>query len=184
MLHNHSLSALLKIKACLDLMWPSSIPLLTSGATVLPVWGGRRLGRQTSGAADVWGGRRLGRQTSGAATSGPATSGPATSGPAPSGPAPSGPAPSGPAPSGPAPSGPAPSGPAPSGPAPSVFPEQKTCQMTTGSGLRGLAHISFNPSLDSPTTPKYSTLHQVKLVLDQLHQRTELSCARVILISS
>ena len=82
--HNHSLSALLKMKACLDLVWPSSIPhsniwghclvrleplSCLSGATVWPVWGHRLacLGRQTSGAADVWGGRRLGRQTSGAA---------------------------------------------------------------------------------------------------------------------
>ena len=67
------------MKACLDLVWPSSIthsniwghcllrlgpPSGLSGATV---WGGRRLGRQTSGAADVWGGRRLGRQSSGPA---------------------------------------------------------------------------------------------------------------------
>ena len=80
MLHNHSLSALLKMKACLDLVWPSSIPhsniwghcLVRLGppsglSGAADVWGGRRLGRQTSGAADVWGGRRLGRQTSGAA---------------------------------------------------------------------------------------------------------------------
>ena len=86
MLHNHSLSALLKMKACLDLVWPSSIqhsniwghclvrlgpPSCPSGATVWPVWGHRLacLGPPSglSGAADVWGGRRLGRQTSGAA---------------------------------------------------------------------------------------------------------------------